>query len=481
MKKLNSKNLSLESIGAIFIFIFGSILSLLQINLGFSWPIFLVFILVALFVSLKNPQSGLLAVIPLVFYFERFFTLQSFWINRIEYKIYPLDILLLGIFLGILFNYKKFLRKEKIFGSEDWLLALFIIWNVIYFLTGFVLDNGEKSLIFSSFKNYAFYPLFFFATVLILKNEKDIKRFFRFFMISSVGILFFILYGFLFSQGLWSEYTPLSTSGTRTLAFTHSLYASIALILFWLYLTLKNPRNNKCLVLSFIFILGIIGGLMRHLWVGVFGSLIIIFFLLEKKEKEIFSGNLRKIFFAGIIIFVISFHLANLFPTSKINHFYSETLGIIGERSYSMISAGEDESFSWRGLVWKSAFLEFKNNIFLGIGTGKRIFVEKEFYRDFIEMKNIHNSYLSILFQLGIVGFVFFAGFLWKKIKNLFRITKVNMRFFKLSVLGVIGLFIFSIPFQPYLETNMLSIFFWMFLGVGKSLELIEKNENTGN
>lgn len=466
-------NISSETTGAIFIVIFVAFFIAANFVVGFVWPVYILAMVVGVSLAIIFPQSGLLAIVFLTMVFERFFSLQTFWIGKVEYKIYPLDILMIGIFLGIVIQY---LLGQKIkFKKIDRLLISFITLNFIYFAWSVFVAKTDASLAFSSLKNYAFYSLFYFITLFLIRTQADLQRLFKFFLVGGVAIVGFILFGLLNGEGLWSQYTPLSTEGVRILAFTHGLYIAIALLPAILYALFFQNRSRALNFLIAIWTVGILGTLMRHLWVSIAAVVVALYIALPRENKFEFAKFALRLAAPFLAIAIFVFYAAVMIPQSKLSNSINNSLDAVSQRAASLASVSADESFSWRGLVWKSAFERFKTNPVLGIGTGRMIYVETEDYKDFIEFRNVHNSYLAILIQLGIVGFGLFFYFVYKNIQYLFQSSGNNdYEYYKFSVLSVLGIFIVSIPFQPYLETNLLAIFFWIALGLARVLPEIK-------
>lgn len=465
-KNILQKNISSETISAIFIVIFVSLFILANLAFGFIWPLFILAMAIGFILSVRFPQSGLLASLFLIMIFERFFTLQTFFIGKVEYKIYPLDLIMAGIIIGMIIQY--LCNKNKIrLNRAGWALAGFILLNVIYFFASAYIFKSDSYLSFSSLKNYAFYSLFYFITIFLIRTKEDLLRLFKFFLAGAVAIIIFIIIGIFRGEGLWSQFTPLSTSGVRVLAFTHGLYITLALFPVLFYLIFK-PSNNKWLYfLAAIWIIGIFGTLMRHLWISVALVLAISYILLPKISKAYFKEVIFKFTAPALVILVFFTYFSLMFPQSQANEVMQKISGTVIERAGSLGNVGNDESFYWRNIVWKGAYEMYKRSPILGIGTGQRIYVESQDYKDFVEVRNVHNSYLSILIQLGILGIVIFAYFLYKSLRSLFsNFQGEEYRLFRFSVFGILAVYLIAFVFQPYLETNLLAIPFWIALGL---------------
>lgn len=471
MAQFKEKNNSLnENISAVLVIVFVLIFILTNLTFGFILPLYLLAMTFSFFVALIYPRSGLFSLVFLTMLYERFFTLQSFFLGKLEYKIYPLDIVMLGIIFGIVI--KIFSNREFKFVRNDLWLIGFIFLNSIYFIASLFATEINFAVSFSVFKNYAFYSLLYFISAYLMRTEQDLKNFFKFIFAGAIGIIVFIIIGILRGEGLWSEFTPLSTEGVRILAFPHGLY--LALIVFpVLSLLIKKDNEHKKILyaLSIFWVVGIIGTLMRHLWISIFITFMAFVLFFSEPVKKALGKIVINFSLPFVIVLFIAFQVTLISPQSDMTNNLKKVGIALNERVFSLAKVKSDESFSWRGLVWDSAYTEFKQRPFFGLGTGNMIYVEKENYRDFIEIRNIHNSYLAILFQFGIFGFLLMAIFIFNVFKKLLLSFRNEKLFaYKFSVLGMLLIFLLSFPFQPYLETNLLAVFFWLMLGIARNL-----------
>lgn len=503
-------NILSETISAIFIIAFVSLFVLANFAAGFVLPLFILAMAVGAGIAFFYPRSGVAAIIFLTFIFERFFTLQPIIWGRAEYKLYPLDIILAAVLAGIVFNFINscyrlparnapkhiwsggrpqsigvassgskrlfFQKKLSLSGADFYLIAFTILAAVYFFISAFVLKT-DFSLSFSSFKHYAFYPLLYFAVAYLFNSKERILWLFKFALAGAIGIIFFIVYGLINGVGLWSEFTPLSTEGIRTLAFPHAFYLSLAIIGLITYLIFSEKSNitkftgrskmlyrNFYWILMLVWVIGIIGSMMRHLWISLFASIAVLFLTLPKEKRH----NLKKILGQGTMLavafIILIVYFALLLPASGFKDATNSVGDIIGSRINSLASAFGDESFSWRGVVWKEAAKKYLESPIFGIGFGKKIYVEIEKYKDFIEVRNIHNSPLVILVQMGIAAIFLLLAFIYKNIKALYQ--KINKDWIDFALIAILTNYLIAFLFQPYLETNLLGIFFWIILGL---------------
>ncbi|MBI2439421.1 MAG: O-antigen ligase family protein [Candidatus Moranbacteria bacterium] len=440
------------------------------------------------FLSLFRPRAGIFAVVVLTILFERFFTLEGFQFGRDIIKIYPIDIIITGIYTHILFfflsgKFKNILSKSSF---DQYIFIFFFILTTLYFLTSFF-GFGEQSVAtaFSTWKNYVFYGLFIFIFPIFLNTKENIVVFLKYFFAASmIGIVFLII-GFVRGEGLWTEYTPLSTEGVRFLAFPHAFYFSLAFLS--LFVTARFWSSGKYFVLfliTFLFFgIGTVVSLMRHMWIGMVFSLGFAFLFLFDHFHRATALRMTGVIFGCVGLFLTAaLFLATLFPTQSLSRTVNDMRFVVVERIISIGNTG-DESISWRGSTWKSAMDSIQGKLLFGTGLGLHIPVESGTYRDFVEVRNIHNSWLALLVQMGCVGFFAFAlgvFVLWYK---LFRLMAqgsfmVGMR----NICLTLSVYFFVVFLaQPYLETNLMSIFFWSVLGMTKSILLIAKYEGQKN
>ncbi|HCU01304.1 MAG: hypothetical protein UR66_C0019G0005 [Candidatus Moranbacteria bacterium GW2011_GWE1_35_17] len=479
LKKLE---LNSEVINAIFIIVLNTFLILAGFAGGFIMPLFLLVMIFSFWISFLYPRSGIYAIVFLTLIFERFFTLAPIVIGYQEYKLYPIDIILgatfISYFIQIGLNIAK--KNNLTYLKENKYLSIFFILIIIHFLVDIIFLKTDNALAFSSFKYYIFYPWLYFVILFFFKKREDVLKLFKFYLAGAIGIIFFIMFGILNGNGLWTEYTPLSTNGVRILAFTHSFYILMGLLGVWIWSLYHQKKTNVAFkILMIVWTIGIIGSLMRHLWIGLVISLAIIYFAIEKEKRKIFREKISKGLMAASVATLFIAFLVIISPHySSYNKLADKSLNSMNERVGSLfLGFSQDESFSWRELVWKESLSEYIKNPLWGMGFGQKVYVESDGYKDFVEVRNIHNSWLVLLFQGGFLVAGFFIFFIFGLFFKLVKIREKGWQDILLIVL-FINYLILAV-FQPYWETNMLSIFFWIILGlmgVNNSMNLNYEN-----
>lgn len=469
---IKQQNKSNEILSATFIIAFSSLFVLFNYFGGFSLAVYAIAMGIAALISVAAPRAGLYAIIFLTFIFERFFTLIPIVMGRNEYKLYPIDVLLLAVIAGLVIAYLKGKLEIKL-RKFDWTLIWFAVLSIAYFFISVLILGGEVALAGSSAKNYGFYSLLYFVTYFLIDSKEKLKELATVVFAGGIAIIWFIVYGILTKHGLWSDYTPLSTEGIRTLAFTHGYYVSMVLICALVYMAHKAAGFSKWLLfLVPIWVIGIIGSMMRHLWISVFvaiGFLIVMFARAQRARLKKYA-----LAYTAFAILVMSFtvYLVTLFPRSTFYDSLAGTVGMVSGRVTSIANTEGDESIVWRSAVWQSAGKQYFKSPVTGIGFGKKVSVEIGKYKDFVEVRNMHNSFLVLLVQMGFAG-VILVGILVFVLGKSALLAKFNDSFLQMSAYASLGILLMQLVaflFQPYLEANLLGIFFWINLGVLRRL-----------
>ena len=464
------KNIELSKsiLMTIFIVSFLALFLIANYFFGFSFPLYAITMVLSVFMAIKYPEAGLYAIIFLTFIFERFFTLVPVVLGRSEYKLYPIDVLFGAVIVGILFQLASGTLKYK-FRKTDLFLVAFIILSMIYFLVSAFLLKTDLSLAFSSAKNYAFYSLFYFAAYILINNRQRLEELLSVVFAAAMGILWFVFYGIIVRHGLWSDFTPLSTEGIRTLAFTHAYYLCMALIAGLTYMAYQKDLFSKWLIVLMPFwVLGIIGSMMRHLWISIFVAIVFLIVMFARTARKRIRKHAKNYILVAAMFLVVIFYGATLFPRSAIYDSLSSSLGMVGNRFTSISNTSGDESIVWRSAVWQQSLKQYLHDPIFGIGLGKKVSVEIGKYRDFVEVRNIHNSFLVILVQMGALGLSLVAFLIaaigWRAFK--IKFSDEGMQMAAYISLGILVFQITAFMFQPYLEANLLGIFFWINLGI---------------
>ena len=430
---------------------------------GFSVGFYLVLVVVGLAVSSWRPAVGLTAAIALALVFAQQFTLQSIILDTAIYKFYLVDILLLGVYIGLLIRALAGQIKWR-WRWVDSALLLFIVAVIIVAVVSW-LNNGGQALIISGLKNYGFYPLLYYGFYLTMADINNRRDFWRWSLLGSLAITIFFAYGLITGRGLWTDITPLSTPGSRLLDFGHAFYWCLAIICgltYWFY----NQRAKYWPLLAAIYAVGVVGSLMRHLWLAAALTAAPLLYIAWRDRPR----RWRQIGWLGLWLTAAvisgSFLLLNVWPNASWSQTANQSLQFASQRLISLNNS-QDSSLAWRGAVWQNVWASDQAQVFWGWGLGRKIFVEMPGYLDYVEIRDIHNSWLALLVQLGVLPWALLltviAWLLWRLVKLRHHAPGLAM-----GLAGVITFCLIAFLFQPYLEANLFNIFFWAALGLAR-------------
>jgi len=482
-RQLNSQRTPILSVLA---FIYLSFLIIIFAVFGPSPLAYIAFALVAAVFILPGYYSlGLSLIIILTVLFERFFTLTPLIIEPTIIKLYPLDIIIGLTLIAWIINCRWGRIKPKLFWGWPETILLFFIGGVMLYLIRALLDiNADLAVAVSSVKNYAFYPLLYFLTIYSVQTKKQLTKLVHLLLMGGAGLIVFLIIGLMNGQGLWTEFTPLSTLGVRFLAGTHAFYLCLITLIAISLLSFKKFSNTPLIGwLLLIWLTGIFLSLMRHLWLALFLTLALLFISLPRKNKTIFGRYLLK---SGLVIITAAtliIFLALIFPHSESINNLATPLNNFGSRFISLIKIDADSSINWRLAVWNFSREAWQNHPWFGVGFGHKILMEIDDWQSFEEIRNIHNSPLSIMVQMGLAGLLAFLAAVaaiiiasWRKI-----LINKELKPYYLGLMAGLGLILLASLFQPYLETNLTGIFLWLFLGLIRTSEVINQYEDSAN
>lgn len=475
-----------EGIAFVFLLILLSINSAANATVGFSLPIFLSTIVPAIVLAFLYPRSGLVAAISVTILFERFFTLFPIIIGETAYKFYSLDAVLLSSFVGMtLLALRRLGRGIRFRMSDILVLAFFAVVSGI-FLAGIVTGSEGVATAFSTWKNYVFYGAVYFLVAASVRTIDDVRVAGRIFLGVTFSATAFLILGLVRGGGLWTEFTPLSTPGIRYLAFPHAFYFSLAFLVVLMTLPEQgDSKGNQGFLRNFSFLsilaVGILASLMRHLWIGIAATVGIIALVRPRIDGQRLFSHLRTLAVPAVGIVFISVFLLSVMPGTGIDRVVPDVADVVRERIVS-IGSTTDESLVWRDEVWQSSISRFSERPFLGIGFGASVPVEFGEYHQYVEVRNMHNSWLAMLIQTGLIGMGSFVAFLVALISRLFKTRMTGPGFSEIrtalvALLLFQGLVFFS---QPYLETNLLGIFFWVTLGLARAFTDVMERSRDG-
>jgi O-antigen ligase len=422
----------------------------------------------------------LVFILPFNFYYIfNFSTIKEvlFFKETLQYSIYAFDI----VFLFILF----FWLKEKIknnsiekFIKNNWFLWLL----VFYFLfNSFFVSLNPFSSLYNSLRILEVL-VFFLILVNTIKSKQFLEKIFSVIFISGIIQSIIAFFQFIFQKSLGLKYlgetvlspqilgiAKIEDNGEKFIraygTFPHPNLLGIFLFLslfcgIYLFLhnkKFKTPALKFFLPLCFFIILiGILLTFSRSIWLITFllGLTIIL-----RYSKNLFKPDFR-IKNSVIYIFIIfSFTVIILLVFSKVI-----SIRICYQNC-------QDQSLIFREIYLNFSQKIIQNNFLTGIGIGQFTSFFKEINPYNLpewNLQPVHNFYLLITSELGIIGLLLLIFFI---------ISKISFSFFKKSLLEFLFVaFLFVAFFDHYFWTLPQGQFiFWLTLALLTSSSRIKE------
>jgi O-antigen ligase len=326
----------------------------------------------------------------------------------------------LGIFIISLFVDAWLLYARP---SEVYALLLILSFLLAYKFSLKDLDNELNKYFllfvlccFPSFLNYnnpitylsVIRLLVFFLVYLVVSvsstNLEKINKIFNVFIVMSV------------LNGLTVIYFALLT-GKRVYGFSGIMYVDYVGIGLTLCLIkiLYSDRFKIMWITAFIIqLLALIFTQTRNAWITSGLILLCIIFQFIFFNKKLKIAAIKKVilsFSILLIVLLVTFQAGRLNPTT-----------------YERLSSGKPNSdnelrintFVTRVFIWNTAWNAFKSNPVIGVGLYNFKFVSRQYntidpvlYKLFVEKVSPHETFLEILCETGIIGFMGFSFFLF--------------------------------------------------------------------
>jgi len=243
-----------------------------------------------------------------------------------------------------------------------------------------------------------------------------------------------------------------------------------------LFLTKMNKQKRIFLIcLFFISMVVLLQTMTRSIWGATFLSFFIILFY--GASKNIF----KKVSYVVLICLALIIVLYNATDSD-----------IFLYRLFNPLRA----EIPIRGALLMQGFEIFKENPIIGTGVGTGLFFGVYEHKFLVEISEkiiptagLHNQYLTVAMEMGILGLMVFLYFVFKLAKKTYQAFKQSEdRFFKAILLAVFATILSNliamtvgggiIPIHSAMRTVL---YFWILCGVAGAIERIEKKAGKGD
>jgi O-antigen ligase len=262
-----------------------------------------------------------------------------------------------------------------------------------------------------------FVGVFVFLTVYIIKGRRTFMPAFWSFFIPLVIVTLYVLtrhafYGFAFDS-VNESVIPFFRNHVN-----YAALLSIALPFVWFarFWYKKGTISRRAIIFGIIVIfIGIVFSYTRAAWVALVLAIMIYYFI-RLKILHYFVAFI----FIGSILFVGYMAHDNTYLDYAPNYESTIYHGDLGQHLEATIEL-QDLSSAERIYRWVAAFHMFTDRPYTGFGPGNFYPYYKHYtvlsFRTYVseneEQSTVHNYYLLMLVEQGIVGFILFIGLVW--------------------------------------------------------------------
>ena len=375
------------------------------------------------------------------------------------------------IFITVtLFLYQVISRNKFIYFKNIY-SYFFLVFFIFINLKSFFVEDIFLSLK-STFFYFRFYLLSLAVWYVLDVNKKFPKHFLNLFLVSLFFLIFDSLIQFLLGNNIlgWEKIHPQRISGFfgDELVLGSFLVRFLPLVVgLYIFVNYKKLNLKKILFLFFIVFLIYLGIAISGDRTAFYLSILFLPFLIKLNHISYFKD---KIFYFGIIfVFILS---AIVISNENLqNRLIKSTMNSIMSKSDNNIFNLTLFSHNHESHI-KTAIKIFKNNKMTGVGVkqfrnfcnDKRYYVDKHSCAT-----HPHNAYAQVLSELGIIGFLFLAIYLFyiifKIFGALFNKNNNSKTFLNIFVLSAILINLFPLAPSGNFFNNWLSIIYFFPLG----------------
>ncbi|MGD0341461.1 MAG: O-antigen ligase family protein [Bacteroidales bacterium] len=224
--------------------------------------------------------------------------------------------------------------------------------------------------------------------------------------------------------------------------------------------SLKIFKRIFWLILALLFLISLYFLSSRS---GILAGLILIPFYFFLKLKQLKKG---KFIFPGILLIII-FSFPLLLNNQRVNYLYDQML--------NKKTVGENKEEP-RIIIWRSACKIIKANFFVGVGIGD---VRNELAKQYMELGktdmadtkfNVHNQFLEVFVEEGIIGFILFIAMI--SLMIYFAIADKNL-LYGVFIIMILIFFTFETILYRFAGISFFSLFSFLLLHIDTKKPLL--------
>lgn len=150
-----------------------------------------------------------------------------------------------------------------------------------------------------------------------------------------------------------------------------------------------------------------------------------------------------------------------------------DLFAFVKERLVALTNPTQDQTANWRYYIWVDAIKQSSAHLLEGKGLGNYFMMRTP--NGLIVTKMLHNQYIQLLYQVGLVGLLLYLGFIFQMIGRLRRTYReTDDPFYKMISLMALVLmagasaYYIAYDFEP---------FTWLFVGLGLAVSVSHQEE----
>lgn len=293
--------------------------------------------------------------------------------------------------------------------------------------------------------------LTFFVTLIVIKDRKQMMNIFYFFIIA------------ILLHSLYVNYLGITT-GRRVFGLLGVNYIDFAglgsVLTFILMIYAKNIFKAIYAVMFTLITVGLILTQTRNAWLSTGFAIFTLFLYLIFRGRKIFVKRglliLLALFAIGLSMIII---LRSGIKVNQRSDTKNQTLVLTDDPESSNVN-----SYFTRLLIWHTAANAIMQHPIIGIGAysfkhSSQLYytIPKPFFKIYVENNRPHVTYLQILTETGVFGFVIFIAFIFQILKVTFNSLK------KISQIGDVKITLMIVWSLIYIIFSMMMTDAWSY------------------
>ncbi len=330
------------------------------------------------------------------------------------------------IMLFVFFVHRLTTRIKVSYEPYGKIWLFFLIIGFVSLAQGLFISHHEVSDALGRFRRFILYPTSFFIVLQFVGDDVQTitRRLLKTFVAGGAVIFLYSIVRLTFGFDVYPE--------DLYLMFTYHIdgwFLAFNLFFFVLYGTLQTRgavTSISARIMAFLSLLLIIFTLRRGVWLAVAAGMFITYTLLDWRKA------IRSMFKVAVVFSIVVVFIMIVLPILPITAKY-DFVGNLTERvlqtsseQFSTTEVGGSGSFLWRLYALAYGVEIFLSNPVFGQGMGvASTFAVPGIGKMAVADHTLHDAYLELLVNMGILGFIPFVMFHKNVIVNFLRSRKM--------------------------------------------------------